>query len=253
MKKQVFLFTLLLIFASIVSAQETKIKTEKTEKQKTEEKVKLPSAKKIFKKYVSAAGGSKRIKKIKSRSVKGTVELTALGLKGAFEMLSKAPNKSIVTMNLSGFGEIIEAFDGSVAWAKNPLQGERVKTGQELEEVKQTTDFYYDLNLDKTYPKAIVTRSETIGGAEVYVVKADENTTIYFDKQNGLMTRVDRSITSPQGKIDSITKFEDYREVDGVKQAFVFRQSALGAEFVFNVSDIKQNAEIGDERFSKPK
>jgi zinc protease len=252
MKKQIFLFTLILIFASFAAAQEKETKTEKTEKPKVEKKEKLPSAKKIFKKHVKGSGGRKTAKKIKSRITTGTVEIPAMGLKGTFEMLSKAPNKSLVSMNLSGLGEITEAFDGSQAWANNPLQGLRVKTGKELEEVKEATDFYYDFNLDKIYPNAAVSELKNIDGAEVYIVKADEDTTLYFDKQSGLLTRVDQVVTSPEGKINSVTKFEDFRVVDGIRQTFRFRQSALGAEFVFNVSEIKQNVEIADERFSKP-
>ncbi len=254
MKKHIFIFTLILILASIVFPQEKTSDAEKNAMPKTAaKKVKLPSAKKVFKNHVKAIGGKKNAEKIKSRTMSGTVELTAMGLKGTFEMISKAPNKSLVTMNLSGFGEIIEAFDGNEAWSKNPLQGQRVKSGAELEEVKQSSDFYYDLNLAKLYPKATVTGIEKQDGAEVYVVKADTDTTFYFDKTNGQMIRSDRTLTSPEGKINSVTKFEDFREVDGIKQAYRFRQSALGTEFVFNVSEIKQNVELADKKFSKPK
>lgn len=253
MKKQIILFTLILIFASIAAAQEKETKAEKTEKPKAEKKEKLPSVKEIFKKHVKASGGRKAAEKIKSRITTGTVELPAMGLKGTFEMLSKSPNKSLITMNLSGLGEITEAFDGSEAWANNPLSGLRVKSGKELEEVKEATDFYYDIKLRKIYPKAAVTEIKNLDGADVFVIKADEDTTLYFDKQSGLLTRVDQIVTSPEGKINSVTKFEDFRVVDGIRQTFRFRQSALGAEFVFNVSEIKQNVEIADERFSKPK
>ena len=67
------------------------------------------------------------------------------------------------------------------------------------------------------------------------------------------MMHHDQIIASPEGKVNSVTKFEDFRVVDGVNQTFRIRQSALGAEFVFNVSEVKQNVEIADERFSKPK
>ena len=256
MKKQLFIFTLITLFAAVVFAQEQDktVQSEKTDAAKTKtEKIKLPSARDVFKSHVKATGGREAAEKVKSRTMKGTVELPAMGLKGTFEMLSKSPNKSIATMNLSGFGEIIEAFDGSEAWAKNPLQGLRVKTGKELDEVKESSDFNYDINFEKIYPNAAVTGIEKTDGAEVYVVKADEDATFYFDRQTGLLTRVDRTITSPEGKINSVTKFEDYRVVDGVKQSFKFRQSALGAEFVFNIAEIKQNVEIPDEKFSKPK
>jgi hypothetical protein len=67
------------------------------------------------------------------------------------------------------------------------------------------------------------------------------------------MTRMDMIVSSPEGRINSVTRFEDFRVIDGVKQAFTFRQSAIGAEFILKVLEIKHNVDIPDERFSKPK
>jgi hypothetical protein len=255
MKKLLILPTLILFFASFVPAQEKTAAPEKTEAPKpaAEEKVKLPAAGEIFSRHIEAAGGRAAFEKIKSRRTHGTVDLPAMGFKGTFEMLAKYPDKSFVSITLDGFGEINESFDGTEAWARNPLQGVRVKTGRELEQVKKTVDFYYDLNLEKNYPAAKVTGIEKIDGAETYVVKADEDTTLYFDKKSGLMTRMDMIVSSPEGRINSVTRFEDFRVIDGVKQAFTFRQSAIGAEFILKVLEIKHNVDIPDERFSKPK
>jgi zinc protease len=255
MKKQLILFTLIVIFASIVSAQVKPSETKKPDESRASAgNVKLPTAKEIFDKYVESAGGRSVIEKIKSRKITGTVELPAMGLKGAFELISKSPDKSAVIINLNGFGEITEAFDGKQAWSSNPLEGQRVKTGNELEETRKTSGFHsFDLHLEKTYPKAVVTSLEKMGGADVYVVKADADTTIYFDKQSGLIIQMNRVVTSPQGRINSITKFEDFRVVDGYKMAFKMTQSAVGADFVFNTAEVRHNIEIADNRFSKSK
>lgn len=256
MKKHLILFTLIVIFtSSIVSAQVKPAESKKTDEARTSAgNVKLPTAKEIFDKYIESAGGRPAIEKIKSRKITGTVELPAMGLKGTFEIISKSPDQSAVIINLNGFGEITEAFDGKEAWSRNPLEGQRVKTGKELEETKKSTGFYaFDLHLEKNYPKAIVTGLEKMGGADVYVVKADEDTTVYFDKQSGLLVQMNRVVTSPQGKVNSITKFEDFRVVDGYKMAFKMTQSALGADFVFNTAEVRQNIEITDDRFSKAK
>ena len=255
MKKLLILFTLIVIFASIVSAQVKQSETKKpTESRTSPGNVKLPTAKEIFDKYIESAGGRAAIEKIKSRKMTGTVELPTMGLKGTFEIISKTPDKSAVIINLNGFGEIKEAFDGNEAWSSNPLEGQRIKTGKELEDTKKTSGFYsFDLHLEKNYPKAVVTSLEKMGGADVYVVKADADTTVYFDKQSGLMIQMNRVVTSPQGSVNSITKFEDFRDVDGYKMAFKMTQSAMGADFVFNVAEVKQNIEITADRFSKPK
>ncbi len=175
-----------------------------------------------------------------------------MGLKGTFEISAKSPSKVLLVLNLNGFGEILEAFDGNEAWAKNPIQGLRIKTGEELEQTKLTSDFYYDLNFEKNYPKAEVTGMGKVGATDVYIVKADPNTTMYFDKTGGQMLQIDRLMISPEGNVQSKTFFEDFREVDGVKQPFAFRQSAQGMEFLFKVAEIKQNVEIKDSIFSKP-
>lgn len=255
MKKHLILFALMTIFASVVSAQETPSKTNGAGATRASaETAKMPTAKEIFDKYIEAAGGRAAIEKIKSRRATGTVELPAMGLRGAFELISKAPDKSAVIINLDGLGEIVEAYDGKEAWSRNPLEGQRLKAGKELENTKKNSGFYaFDLHLEKNYPKAVVTSLEKRGDADVYVVKADEDTTLYFDKQTGLLVQMNQVVASPQGRINSVTKFEDFRVVDGYKMAFKMKQSAMGADFVFNTSEVKQNIEIADGRFSKPK
>lgn len=257
MKKLLNLFTistLLLLFALTVSAQDTKEKpTSPKPGAQREAKTKLPTAAEIFRKYPESSGGRAAAEKIKSRVSKGTVELAAMGLKGTFEMSAKSPNKLLVVMNFSGFGETVEGFDGTEAWSRDPVQGLRGKTGEELAQAKLFSDFYFDYNLEKHFPKAEVVGTGKSGAAEVYIVKADPNTTVYFDKQSGQMVQIDRLAVSPQGNIQTQTFFSDFREIDGVKQAFSFRQVAQGMEVSFKIAEIKQNVEIDDRIFSKPK
>src|SRR4028118_1096804 len=92
------LFTLILVLAGIVSAQEIKQASAATN---------LPTAAEIFDKYIQATGGKEAHEKIKNRVVKGTAELPAMSLNGTFETANVAPNKSLVILNLSGFGEVV--------------------------------------------------------------------------------------------------------------------------------------------------
>lgn len=245
--------TLFLLLTVFVSAQDTREKPAEKKEQPREEKTKLPTAAEIFRKYAESAGGRAAAEKIKTRSTKGAVELAAMGLKGTFEITAKSPNKSLVVINLNGFGEIVEGFDGTEAWSKDPIQGLRTKAGEELAQTKLISDFFYDYNLEKHYPKAEVTGTGKSGATEVFIVKADPVTTIYFDKQNGQMVQIDRVAETSQGKIQTQIFFSDFREVDGVKQPFAFRQVAQGMEFSFKAAEIKQNVEMDDRIFSKPK
>jgi len=213
----------------------------------------LLTAKDVFQKYTNAVGGKEAFQKITARTYKGTLEIPNMNITGTFEMFFKAPNKNLVSLNLIGYGENLNGFDGTIAWAKDVVQGLRTKSNQELEQIKLTSDFYYSVNLAKIYPKAEVTDVQKIEKTEVNVVKADANTTLFFDKETGLLLKTERSVISAQGKIPTTVSFSDYREVNGIKYPHTWQQSIHGGAMILKITEIKLNAEIDDAIFSKPK
>ena len=245
-----------------VKTTETKPKTEtKTTEAKTVEiktpAVKMPTVQEILAKYVQAIGGRANYEKIKSRSMKGSVEIPAAGIKGTFENYAAAPDKSVNKATLTGVGEIIEGFDGTNAWSINPIQGNRDKQSEELMQTKLTNNFYRDINLDKLYAKMELKGIEKLGDKDVYViVGTPENLpseTFYFDAKSGLLLRQDSTIISPEGKVPTKTFFEDMREVDGVKIPFVIRSALPQFEIVVTVTEVKNNVPVKDAMFTKPK
>ena len=218
---------------------------------------KLPTAKKILKNYVKALGGRKASEKIKTRMIKGTIELAPVGIKGTVESYLSAPDKSYTKMNLQGIGEILEVFDGTTAWSMNPIQGNRDKDGEELLQNKLINNFYREINLDKLYPKMEVKGMEKVGDKDTYVVVATPNglapETFYFDVKSGLLVRADMTIVSPEGKIPAKTFYEDYREVDGIKLPFKSRVVLPQYEAISTITEVKHGIKIEDNMFSKPK
>ncbi len=219
--------------------------------------VKMPTVQEILAKYVQAIGGKEANEKIKSRMMKGTLELMPMGVKGTFENLSAAPNKSIMKISLEGIGDIIEGFDGTTAWSINPLQGNRDKQGEELAQTKLTYDFYRETNLGKLYPKMELKGTEKICANEAYVVVGTPNNlpseTFYFDTKSGMLLRQDSTAISPEGKMPTKTFFEDVREVDGVKIPFKIRSILPQMEFSITATEVKHNVAVEDAQFAKPK
>lgn len=213
----------------------------------------VPSAAEIFRQNTEALGGREAVKKIKSRVTRANAEIPAMGLKGTFETYSAAHNKSLTILNLVGYGEVFNGFDGSVAWVKDPAQGLRSKSGEELEQVKSTADFYSSIDREKKYPNAEVAGLTKIGDAEAWIVKVDANTTLFFDKRTGLLLKSERTTVRGGTKMSIAIIYEDYRDVDGVKHPFTVRQSMHGGELVLQTTEVKQNVEIADSKFSKPK
>jgi hypothetical protein len=46
---------------------------------------------------------------------------------------------------------------------------------------------------------------------------------------------------------------DDYRDVDGIKIPFVSHQSSDTVQYTITFTDVKQNVELTDDQFGKPK
>jgi hypothetical protein len=215
-----------------------------------------PTVDQILDKYIQASGGRQAVEKITSRVTKGTVELSAMGLKGEIESYAKAPSKTLTIINLSGLGEFREGYDGKIAWSQNPMMGLREKSGDELAAIAQTSDIHAQIKTRQLYSKLDFKGKEKVGNRETYVILATPAVgapvKMYFDTQTGLMARTDMDFETPQGQFHLESTMDDYREVDGVKIAFLARQKTSAADFVIKLTEVKHNVAIDDAKFNKP-
>lgn len=218
---------------------------------------KFPAATEILANYVKSIGGREANEKIKTRISRGTVEIVGPGIKGTIESIAAAPDKSISNINLAGIGIIIEAYDGKTGWSRDPIQGSRDKAGDELLQAKLISNFHRDINMEKLYSKIEVKGVDKVAGADVYVLVATPQglpaETLYFDQKTALLLRIDMTIISAAGNSAAQTFLDDYREVDGVKTPFKTRTVTPQFELVTVYTEIKNNAQVDDEKFAKPK
>lgn len=219
--------------------------------------VKLPTAAEIVAKHVKAAGGREAVEKIKSRSSTGTVEMQPMGLKGTFETIAAAPDRSFVKLSLSGIGDLLEGYDGTTAWSQNPIQGSRDKSGAELLQSKKSNDFYRDIRFDKIYPKMTVTGIEKVGDKDAYVIKAEpvglNPEILYFDVASGLLVRTDSEIVSPEGIQKAKSFYDEYKPYNGVMIPTKIRTVLPQVEVTMTVTEVKDNLPIDQAKFAKPK
>src|SRR6266849_1258546 len=101
----------------------------------------------IVEKHLTAVGGRAALGKLKSRTMIGTITVsTPVGdVSGPVEIVAEAPNKSrtLLTLELSSFGagQMIfdQRFDGTSGYVLDTLQGNRDITGNQLENMKNTS------------------------------------------------------------------------------------------------------------------
>jgi carboxyl-terminal processing protease len=202
-----------------------------------------PRVRPLLAKFIEAVGGRAAFARLSTRVSKGTFEGMSAGLKlnGTVEILEKAPDKSVILIDVPGAGVMRRGFTGEYGYQQIPLMGFRRIEGAELDELKLSSDFNWMVDLERLYPKMTLKGALKEGDSQLYVVEATPDaglpTTLYFDAQTGLLVRRDR------------VYFEDYREVDGIKLPFTVRDDFS----VVRLTEVKHNLPIDDARFVEEK
>jgi len=219
-----------------------------------------PTVDQIIDRYVQAIGGKAAFEKLTTRVMVGTWENAARGLTVPYEIYAKAPDKRVEIM---GFGEASNGFNGEVGWSLNTTQnGFRELTGAGLARQKQEADFHKEIKIGELYSKLTLAGKAKVGDRETYVVEAfpaeGNSVKLYFDTQSGLLVRRDAiAAVSRDGQslmpVAGEVYLEDYREVDGIKLPFTIRRK-LGAAGIISTRfrEIKHNVPIDDSKFSVP-
>jgi outer membrane lipoprotein-sorting protein len=213
---------------------------------------KLPSAAEVYDHFLTAAGGKAAIEKVTSRVSKGSIDIPTFGASGTFEQYTKAPNKLCNISTVTGYGDVIQAYDGSQGWASMPDQGLRDMDGFELKMYSQAADFYRSAHMKEKYDKSVVTGKAKVGEREAYVVDANTEAKekFYFDTQTGLLVRTE--VATPNGGGTLTMDLQDYKEVDGIMIPHTLKQDSPAMALEIKFSEVKHNVPIEDSKFTKP-
>jgi hypothetical protein len=216
----------------------------------------LPSADDIFSKYIAAIGGQGAIDKLTSRTAKGTIA-QANGNSFQFELNQSGPDNFHLLVTTPQ-GTLERGFNGQVGWEKTPF-GVREISGGELANFRAANSLFSFINLKSQYARPPRVRKDKLNDRDVYVL--DGQTTdgrrmrLFFDATTGLLLRRVTVLTTVVGLIPDQVDFEDYRDVDGVKFAFVGRSATIEAGNPISTrtfSDVKINVPVDDSKFKMP-
>lgn len=217
----------------------------------------LPSVREVLDRYVQASGGREALSKLRTREMRGKVEVTALGMSGPFLVRAKSPNRQMSQIDFGGFGSIREGYDGKVAWSAAPLQGVKRKTGGELARVQRTTVFPRELKLEQAYDRLTVQGTAKVGAADAWVLHGESQggkpDRLYFDRKTGLLIREEATVPTGVGEMTFQIDLEDYREADGVQVPHVMRvpqPPEMG--FLIRFEKVQHNLELKDAEFAEP-
>lgn len=212
----------------------------------------LPSVKEILDRYVHALGGAAVIQKITSRSAKGS-RIGADGVLVPEEVHQKAPDKMLT---VTSYPNVVfsNGFNGKAAWGHSSREGATPLPEQIVVQLKRDAVFYKDLKFQELYSNLTVIAKVPVGEADAYVIQAKPGDgpveKLFFDVHTGLLVRRYTESDTGLGKLPLQTDYEDYREVDGIKQPFLIRWSMPGRIWGRKIDVIKQNVRLDDAKFN---
>jgi hypothetical protein len=129
-------------------------------------------------------------------------------------------------------------------------------TGTELDGLHVDGLLSFPGQIKTAFTNLVVGFPDNMDGREVNVVQGRGPnrllTTMYFDKQSGLLSRLLRYSVSPIGRVPTQVDYADYRDVNGIKFPFKYSFLWLDGKDAFQITDVKVNVPIDAAKFGKP-
>ena len=207
-----------------------------------------PSVKQILDRYVQAIGGGDALTKITSRAVKGS-RIGADGVLVPEEVYQKAPDK---LLTITSYPNVVfsNGYNGTSAWGHSSREGPTPLPDQFIAQLKRDAVFYKELKTQELYSSLTFVGRD----ADAYVIRATPVDgpveKLFFDVRSGLLVRRYTESDTPLGKLPLQVDYEDYRDVDGVKQPFLIHWSFPGRVWGRKIDEIKQNVPLDDAKFN---
>lgn len=199
----------------------------------------LPPAKDLIAKW-AAATSADGWKSHKSSRMKATFDMPAQGISANMEQVTIYPTQSAMKIDIPGMGEVRNGFDGTTAWAMNPMQGPSVTTGAQLEAQKEDN---HPANYSRITPAIVSSETvekATISGQECYKVKhkwkSGKTSTDCFSVADGMIIWSQQTQTGPMGEVETTITYSAYKDFGGVKRATTTTFEAMGQQQVITMT-----------------
>jgi predicted Zn-dependent peptidase len=196
--------------------------------------------------YVTAIGGDKAIKTVKSIAYLGSAKIPQAPMPLTFTSKVDSKGRLAEELSMAGMGSLMkQVVNGNTGYAAQQGQ-KKVLEGEDLADLKKSAVLFGETLL-ATKAGVTVTGIESLNGSEAYTV-VDGDTTYYFDVKSGLKTA--EATTADQGgqKVTQVTTYGDYRDVKGVKLPFNQIMN-IGFELDIKMSEVKVNEGVTDADF----
>jgi len=205
----------------------------------------LPTAASLVAKYAAAVGGPAYLS-AKSIVTKGAMSMPAAGINAQFQMTQLTPNLMQMVTTIPGMGEVQVGFDGTNAWAMDPMQGPRVLSGGELEQMKDEADRRSNVRSAELFTAMETVKDTTMNSERCYLVKLNwksgRETYDCYSAATGMLVASRSVQKTAMGEIPVLTLFSDFKKFGGVTVPTKTVQELMGQQQILTIASV----EFGD-------
>ena len=205
----------------------------------------LPAAPALVAKYVAAINGTAMMN-AKSIVTKGGMSMPSAGINGTVEMTQAGTNQMQMVSTIPGMGEIQAGYDGTIAWASDPMQGARLLSGKEMDQMKDESDRRTMVRDAQLFTAMTTVADTTMNGERCYEVKLNwksgRETFDCFSATSGLLIASRTIQTTSMGSVPVVSYFTEYKKFGDVTVATKTTMEMMGQQQILTISSVELGA-----------
>lgn len=208
------------------------------------------NAQSVINAYFNSIGGMEQLKKLNTLAEVGKMNLGPMALD--FTRKIKDNNKMLMVVEMGGQVFMRQALDGQRG-SSSQMGQTAIVEGDELLGLKKEADLLYLSRLDMHGLTPVLKGIGDLEGVPVYVLelmKGDKvKTTEYFSVENGRRLRSAESVDTPQGMMDVVVDYSNFKTTNGYTFPANLKQVAGGQVIDIVIDEFQINRRLADTDF----
>jgi hypothetical protein len=202
-----------------------------------------PTADQVIERYVTAIGGRAAVMAQTSSRTVARMEIPAMGMGGTVEVLVASPGNMIQKLTLAGMGESQTGVTNGRGWSIDAIQGARLVTGAEAEQLLHSTEPTVALRDPKHFTSRDVIGEQEFDGEKCVAVRfvwtSGRESTDCYSVETGLLVATRSTFDSPMGSVEVLIRALDYKEYGGVRMPTTMKQTMMGMEQKITIESVE--------------
>jgi predicted Zn-dependent peptidase len=203
------------------------------------------SAAQVIEAYVEALGGLQAIEAVTDYRI--TEEMNMMGQTLTTIKAFKQPHYTLEIVEMGGMLMQKQVFDGTKVKITGMGGEQELTEGEEFEAAKALAAVCPERHYIKNGYVLTVKGIDKVNGNDAYALEVRKGESVkmeYYDVQSGLKVKTAETADTPQGPIQAVVEYADYRNVNGVLFPYKTKQLAAGMAMESEVKALEVNAGI---------